>query len=245
MRPHHLSMLWLTGSLLILAAMAAMAAPLPDFEASYTLEQHSLRIGTASITLHTDAQGQYLYEFHSWPNRWIGWFTDNELHESSRGTLDTSGIRPQQYHYQRSGGSERVANLSFDWQSMTVKNDVAGSQWEMEIPPGTLDKLATQLDMMIALGQGRHDVTYTVADGGTLKEYRYRVIGMETLVLPAGRFETLKVAKLRKDIEQETIIWFAPALHHLPVRIWRRDGGDEEYRSELEDVSRSLRGNRN
>jgi len=242
MRPLFLSQLLLTGSLL---GVAAAAAPLPDFEASYRLEQHSLRIGTASIALHTDAQGQYLYEFHSWPNRWIAWFTNNELHESSRGTLDDTGIRPQQYHYLRSGGSERVANLSFDWQSMTVKNDVAGSHWEMDIPSGTLDKLATQLDMMIALGQGKHDVTYTVADGGTLKEYRYRVIGRETLDLPAGSFRTVKVAKLRKDIEQETIIWFAPALHYLPVRIWRRDGDDEEYQSELEAFNPSLRGEEN
>jgi len=238
MRPSVLSLLLLAGSLL---TIAAMAAPLPDFVASYTLEQHSLRIGTASIALHTDARGQYLYEFHSWPNRWIAWFADNELHESSRGKLDASGIRPHQYHYQRSGGSERIANLAFDWQTMTVKNDVAGSLWEMEIPAGTLDKLVTQLDMMIALGQGKRDVTYTVADGGTLKQYRYRIIGMETLDLPAGSFETVKVAKLRKDIEQETSIWFAPALHYLPVRIWRRDGDDEEYVSELEDFSRSLR----
>jgi hypothetical protein len=128
---------------------------------------------------------------------------------------------------------------------MTVENDVAGSHWKMAIPAGTLDKLATQLDMMIALDQGRHDVTYTVADGGILKEYRYRVTGEETLELPAGTFRTVRVARLRKDIDQETIIWFAPALHFLPVRIWRRDGDDEEYQSELEDFSRSLRGKDN
>jgi hypothetical protein len=98
---------------------------------------------------------------------------------------------------------------------------------------------------MIALDQGRHDVSYTVADGGTLKEYRYRVTGKETLELPAGTFRTVRVARLRKDIDQETIIWFAPALHFLPVRIWRRDGDDEEYQSELEDFSRSLRDEEN
>jgi hypothetical protein len=242
MRRITLTLLLLSGMLL---TAASAATPLPDFEASYKLEQHGLRIGTASIALHTDEQGHYLYEFHSWPNRWIAWFTNKELHESSRGEISASGLRPQQYHYQRSGGSERVANLSFDWQSMTVKNDVAGSHWEMDVPAGTLDKLATQLDMMIALGQGKQEVTYTVADGGTLKEYRYRVIGEETLDLPAGTFRAVKVARLRKDIDQQTIIWFAPALHYLPVRIWRRDSDDEEYESELEDFSRSLRGKRN
>ena len=232
-------LLLLTGMLLM---TAASAAPLPDFEAQYRLEQHSLRIGTATIALHTDEQGGYLYEFDSTPSRWIGWLINNQLQESSRGKLTASGIRPLQYFYERSGGKQRVARLSFDWQSMSVENDVAGSHWEMDIPPGTHDKLATQLGMMLALGEGKDDVTFTVADGGTLKEYRYHVIGKETLELPAGTFRTVKVAKLRKDIDQETIIWFAPALHYLPVRIWRRDSDDEEYQSDLENFSRSLWG---
>ena len=226
----------------MLLMTAASAAPLPDFEAQYRLEQHSLRIGTATIALHTDEQGGYLYKFYSTPSRWIGWLINNQLQESSRGQLTASGIRPLQYLYERSGGKQRIARLSFDWQSMSVENDVAGSHWEMDIPPGTHDKLATQLGMMLALGEGKDDVTFTVADGGTLKEYRYHVIGKETLELPAGTFRTVKVAKLRKDIDQETIIWFAPALHYLPVRIWRRDSDDEEYQSDLENFSRSLWG---
>jgi len=232
-------LLLLTGMLLM---TAASAAPLPDFEAQYRLEQHSLRIGTATIALHTDEQGGYLYKFYSTPSRWIGWLINNQLQESSRGQLTASGIRPLQYLYERSGGKQRIARLSFDWQSMSVENDVAGSHWEMDIPPGTHDKLATQLGMMLAHGEGKDDVTFTVADGGTLKEYRYHVIGKETLELPAGTFRTVKVAKLRKDIDQETIIWFAPALHYLPVRIWRRDSDDEEYQSDLENFSRSLWG---
>lgn len=236
MRPLSLSLL-LAG---IFVTTAALAAPLPDFKARYRLEQHDLHIGTATIALHTDEQGGYLYEFHSQPVRWVSWFADNELRESSRGEINDNSIRPLQYHYERSGGNQRIARLSFDWQTMSVENDVAGSHWKMDIPPGTHDKLATQLGMMLALGEGKDDVTFTVADGGTLKEYRYRVIGKESLDLPAGTFRTVKVAKLRKNIDQETFIWFAPALHYLPVRIWRRDSDEEAYQSDLEYFSRSL-----
>jgi hypothetical protein len=242
MRQAALSLLLLAG---VLPGVTATGAPLPDFEASYKLEQHNLRIGTASIALHTDKQGHYRYEFRSQQTGWIAWLMNNRLHESSRGETIATGIRPDEYHYQRSGGRAREAHLLFDWQSMTVENHVADSHWEMDIPAGTLDKLATQLGMMIALGQDRQDVTFTVADGGTLKEYRYRVIGKETLDVPAGTFKTVKVAKLRKDIDQETIIWFAAALHYLPVRIWQRDSDDEEYQSELEEFSHSLRVKKN
>jgi hypothetical protein len=245
MRRLTLSLLLFTSVFLSTMAPMTVAAPLPDFEASYKLEQHNLRIGTVSIALHTDKQGHYRYEFRSQPTGWISWLLNNQLHESSRGETTDSGIRPDKYHYRRSGGRKREADLLFDWESMTVENHVADSHWEMDIPAGTLDKLATQLGIMIALDQGKQDVTFNVADGGTLKEYRYRVIGKETLDVPAGTFKTIKVAKLRKDIDQETIIWFAPALHYLPVRIWRRDSDDEEYLSDLEELSRSLWGKKN
>ena len=236
---HPANLLFAVTSLL---AASLSAAPPPDFDANYRLEQHSLRIGTASIALHTDKEGNYQYEFRSWPARWLSWFQDKSLYESSRGRLDDNGIYPEQYDYERSGDRQRNARLSFDWETMIVENDVAGSHWEMAIEPGTVDKLATQLGMMIALGEGKQDVTYSVADGGTLKQYRYRVIGRETLDLPAGTFKTVKVIKIRKDIDQQVIIWFAPELHYLPARIWRRDGDDEEYVSDLEDFSLSLWG---
>lgn len=235
-----------TACLLLVAcsllATVATAAPLPDFEASYRLEQHDLRIGTATLALQIDAQGHYRYEFRSWPARWISWFSDDSLYESSRGTLGDDGIRPDQYDYERSGDSQRNARLAFDWEAMKVENHVADSHWQMAIEPGTVDKLATQLGMMIALGEGKRDVTFSVADGGSLKEYRYRAIDMETLDLPTGTFRTVKVAKTRRDIDQQVIIWFAPELHYLPVRIWRRDNDDDEYLSELEGFSRSLWG---
>jgi len=231
--------------LLLLTSHAAIAVSLPDFEARYALEQYNLRIGTASLSLRTDERGHYTYEFNSWSNRWVAWFRENRLYESSRGEISADGIIPQQYDYQRSGDQPRNARLSFDWEDMSVENHVADSHWEMDIPTGTLDKLATQLGLMLALGDGERDVTYTVADGGSLKEYRYRVVGEETLRLPAGTFKTLKVIKLRKDVNQQTIIWVAPELHFLPVRIWRRDSDSGEYQSDLESFTPSLRRQKN
>ena len=230
----------LTGMLLL--APLLHAAPLPDFEASYELTRGSLRIGTLSTSLSTDARGRYRYESRSTPTRLVAWFLKDRLQETSRGTLNADGVRPDEYHYQRSGGSrERRADLSFDWQGMTVENQVEDSNWKMTIPSGTLDKLVSQVAMMLALQQGKTDVTFNIADGGKLKEYSFRQVGRETLELPAGSFETIKITKLRKNRKRETYIWCAPALNYLPVRIWQREKDGSEYQSDLESFSESLR----
>jgi hypothetical protein len=226
---------------MLLLAPLLHAGPLPDFEASYELKRGKLRIGTSSIALSTTAEGRYLYESRSTPTRLVSWFLKDRLHETSRGTLNAAGVRPDEYHYQRSGGrQERRADLVFDWQGMTVENHVEDSDWKMEIPSGTLDKLVSQVAMMLALQQGKTDVAFNIADGGKLKEYRFRQVGRETLELPAGIFETVKITKLRKNRKRETYIWCAPALNYLPVRIWQREKDGSEYQSDLESFSASL-----
>jgi len=236
----------LNTPLLLAAALFAAAAQasigLPDFKASYELTRGSMKIGNSTIELSTGANSSYTYKSHSWPVRWVAWFLKDKLYETSRGRITESGIHPEKYHYKRTGGrKEREANLTFDWQSMSVQNDVEDSKWQMDIPAGTLDKLASQLGMMYALASGETDITFNVADGGKLKEFRFKVVGEETLETPAGTFETVKITRLRDNNKRETYIWCAPSLHYLPVRIWQREKDDAEYQSDLESFSTSLR----
>jgi hypothetical protein len=234
----------LTLSCLLLAAClgaAAHAAPLPDFSASYELRFGSLRIGTSTISLENGAGGSYVYESRSTPIKLVSWLFRETLHETSNGTLAGTDIRPDTYHYLRSGSKERKEQLEFDWQAMTVTNSLENGDGEMDIPAGTLDKLASQLAMMLALRDGKTDISFKIADDDKLKEYRFQVVGEETLALPAGTFDTVKITKLRDNKKRETFIWCAPALNYLPVRIWQREKDDAEYLSELESFSESLR----
>ena len=229
-------------SLPVLAAMllscALHAAPLPDFEASYQLKRGNLHIGTMVVELKTTTDGSYQYESRSWPARWASWLFKDKLLETSHGHIIDGQVRPDRYHYRRSGGSrEREAILSFDWDNMTVENNVQDSPWKMDIPQGTLDKLVAQLGMMFVLGKGKSEVTFNIADGGKLKEYRFKVLGHETLELPAGTFKTVKITKLRKNKKRETYFWCAPELNYLPVRIWQREKDEAIYQSDLESFT--------
>jgi hypothetical protein len=232
--------LWLLGC--VLAAPALRAASLPSFEASFRIMSGGLRLGTNEVSLTVDGNGDYRYESHTWPSSWISWLLKEDLRELSRGVLDRAGIRPLFYEYRRTGRrSTRTAELTFDWKTSTVVNNVADSTWEMTIPAGTLDKLSTQLGIMLELQNGATEKTFAVADGGKLKQYAFQVIGTETVELPAGRFEAVKLNRLGVSAEQLTYIWCAPELHYLPVRILQRKEDRSEYLRELERFSESLR----
>ncbi len=196
-----------------LSGSPGLHAALPDFTATYEVSRGALTIGTARLALTREPGGGYHYESHSWPARLAGLFNKDRLHETSSGQFSDSGLRPDKYHYLRTGGNkERVAHLTFDWTANVVVNNVAGSQ-------GSFD----------------------VADGGTLKQFRYKVLGRETLELPAGTFSAVKVTELRGDERRKTWVWCAPALNYLPVQIIRQEKNDAEYVSHLEDFSDTLR----
>ena len=225
-----------------LSGSPGLHAALPDFTVTYEVSRGALTIGTARLALTREPGGGYHYESHSWPAHLAGLFKKDRLHETSSGQFSESGLRPDKYHYLRTGGNkERVAHLTFDWDANVVVNNVAGSRWKMSIPVGTQDKLSTRLGMMQALGRGETDFTFDVADGGTLKQYRYQVLGRETLELPAGTFSTVKVTELRGDERPRTWVWCAPALNYLPVQIVRQEKNDAEYISHLEGFSDTLR----
>ena len=114
-----------------------------------------------------------------------------------------------------------------------MRNIIDGDSWRMDIPEDALDKLLVQLAAMIDLRRGLQHMDYHIADGGKLKVFRYERQGTERLETPAGVFDTVRVVRARDDKEHETVLWTAPSLHYLPVRIQRRDEDDSLYQLEL------------
>ena len=235
-------LLLLTG---LSATSRTIAAPLPDFSATYSVSRGAISVGSSRIALTREPHGGYHYESHSWPSPWTAWFTKRTRHETSSGQLDETGLHPDTYRYLHTDGDhERVAHLTFHRNAGEVINNVAGSRWTMAIPSDTHDKLSTQVAMMQALADGKQTFAFNVADGGKLKVFRFRVAGRETVKVPAGTFSTISVIRTRDDSKRETRVWCAPQLSWLPVRIRRHEDNDAVYTSELASYSKTLeRGN--
>lgn len=221
---------------------AQTGTDIPSFEASYRIERSAFDIGQVQLRFRRGPGTEYVYQSLTEVAGFIAWFRDDRVEETSRGVMDAAGIRPAYYRFQRTGGDgDRLAEISFDWESGQVRNVVDGQPWKMPVPPGTLDKLVVQVAMMRDLQKAVEDLSFKVADGGRLKDYRLFVRERETLELPAGEFQTVKVEKAPQSRGRRTLLWVAPALGYLPVQIMRIEKDGAEYYSILEYVSDSLR----
>jgi hypothetical protein len=236
---------WLPGLLCLLFSCASsiQADPvIPSFEASYRIERSIFDIGRIQLQFYLSPAGNYVYNSITEVAGFIAWFRDDRVEETSRGRIDASGIYPDHYRFERIGGKgDRQAEVRFDWKTGQVENTVDGKSWEMAIAPGTLDKLVVQIAMMRNLQGSVQDQHFRVADGGKLKDFRIHVQRRETVEVPAGNFDTIKVEKTPEYGSRKTYLWLAPGLGYLPVQIMRIEEDGASYVSVLESASDSLR----
>jgi hypothetical protein len=160
------------------------------------------------------------------------------IEESSRFTLEQLQVVPQEYQYHHKVfGKRRDATLNFDWPNTRVTNDVDNKPWQMDIPAGTLDKLGYQMQIRLDLPSGKTKLSYPVADGGSLKQYDFEVLGTESVDTPAGTFEAIKVQRDRgEDAKRETYIWFAPELDYMIVKLYQIESDGKKAQLLLKKV---------
>lgn len=238
--------MWLRLSLLMVLLLAsagaagAVPAPLlPEFEARYSAYKGSLRIAESVVRLQRQG-ANYVYTSMTAPVGLLAMFRHDEVSERSIWEPHSGRIRPLEYHYtHKRSEKNRDVELHFDWNKGEVANTVQGHTWTMDIPKGTLDKFSVQLAVMLDLRRNDSPLRYPVADGGKLKQYRFRRLGMERVETPVGGFEAVKLQRLRRqDNERETYIWCAPALQYVIVRMQHVEEDGSEFYMELDRFER-------
>lgn len=131
-------------------------------------------------------------------------------------------VVPLSYDYQLRGWAikNRRIQQTFDWANNKVSADVRGRKSTFDVPPGTLDKLGFQLQLMQDLKAGKTHVEYSIADRDRIRTYEFEVLRSERLNTEQGEVQTLLVERVRSpEKKRETHMWFVPDWNHLLVRL--------------------------
>lgn len=100
--------------------------------------------------------------------------------------------------------------------------------------PGVMDRHVVVLALAAEVAGGATgELRFRVADRDDVEWHRYRIGTRETVTLPAGRFDAIRVERQRDNPGRTTTTWLAPALGHLPVRIVQREADGETLEMRL------------
>jgi len=140
--------------------------------------------------------------------------------QTSTGRITPHGLSPQRFGDK--ARSERAAHVDVDKGQITY----SGNDEPQGASAGVQDRLSIflQLSSMIAAGPERYPpgtlIHINVTSARTTDIWTFAVDGPETLDLPAGSRQTIRLTRQpRKRYDQVAHLWVDPAMQYLPVRI--------------------------
>jgi hypothetical protein len=137
--------------------------------------------------------------------------------QDSRGAVQGRALKPGEYVEQNQ--RREPTTTTIDWSAGTVRFSAAP-----DAPGHVAPLLQDRLSMLLQLGEQAQrqrdgDVVLPVAGVRSVAEYRFERRGTESVELPAGTFDTVRLQR-RDLVRNEAIeVWLAPSTCWLPVKL--------------------------
>lgn len=196
---------------------------LAPYQASYALFRKGSELGKGQRKLNKTETG---YQLSSSSNiKWM--FLSDTRKENSSFTIDKDIFVAQSYRYERIGtGRDREETIEFLPEKITsvYKNN------EKVIKPIqlTFDPLIYQLALRKDLIENKKVLSYHMVRRGSETNYRFERVGMESVKTPIGRFDAIKLRRVRENSTRNTLIWIAPSLNYSVVKMTQFKDNQEQ-----------------
>ncbi len=210
---------------LLLTTAGAVAAPPQAFTATYNVSQAGQPLGVAQVSLAPADNGAWIYRKDLKGTGGLAALLGASVQESSR--LRWKGDVPEaiSYDYQLQAAiKNKQRHLRVDWATNQVTVDEGKGSTTYGAQPGMVERNTLPLALGLALRNGQEHIALPVAVRQTVETQHFKVTGKETITVPAGRFDAVRVE--RTDADRGFTAWYVPKRYLLPVKLSQHDGGN-------------------
>lgn len=161
-------------------------------------------------------------------------FSEEVLFSASSGV-----ITPQRYQYNNAMSSKRSSDLTFNRELGTVTDSLHPAN-PLLLQDGALDKLSFQAQLradLISADGNFTEKNYLLVDRTKYKNYTVRKLADVIIGTPIGTLDAVKLEQRRPGKESYTLIWTAPDLDHIILRIQRMDGDSSGQEVNLKSLT--------
>jgi len=239
-----LSRLLVLLQLIILSGFTLAAAP-PQYQAQYELKKYGMTLAQADFYFKIKSAGNWVYHSETKLRGLASLFRKDHITEHSELIEHNGKLRTTRYAYTRKDKKKnRKLDLLFDWKNNLARNQIRNEQWTLPVQDETTDTFSLQLRMMVDLATGKRNLSYNIIDKGKLKTYQFEILGEEEIAVPSGTFKTLKIKRSRKNSKRVTLMWCAPELNYLPVKITHIEKDGSEFSLQLTELKGAITKNK-
>jgi hypothetical protein len=199
------------------------ADALAPYQASYALFRKGSELGKGHRKLSKSDTG---YELSS--SSAIKWLLLSDTRkENSQFSIKDGIFTPQTYRYERTG-TGRDRQESIDFAKETVTSVYKNNEKTFRPIQLTFDPLIYQLALRKDLIDNKKVLSYHMVRRGKETNYVFERVGKETVKTPIGRFEAIKLRRVRENSSRNTLIWVAPSLNYSVVKMTQFKDGQEQ-----------------
>ncbi|WP_051986257.1 DUF3108 domain-containing protein [Pseudidiomarina salinarum] len=221
----------LTGFALLLTPLVmplvVQSAELKIYETHYMVHRGGSHYGEAVRALKIDEDGRY--QLYTETEISLLFLSDRRRYWSTF-TFDDGQVEPVFFEYRRSGtGKDKRFAATFDSDKQQVVNAANGEPVAIEWGDDLIDEASMLEQLRYDLqASDATEFNYRVIEGDAEEDHlKYARLQQETLKLPYGEIDAIKVVRVRENSSRETDYWFAPQLGYVLVKMQQREDGDE------------------
>lgn len=224
-----------------LAGMAGLAAEpraVIEYTAEYEVRNGGRHVANAEFRVARIESGNFVFTSSARARGLFRLIRPDPAVEHSEFSVADDGIVPNGFRYE-DGSRKGEDNFAIEFDRGAGEVRVTGPSGNLTGPlePGLLDRGSLQVALMRDLAACRLPGPYRYVDDDGIREYRYERLEDLPTETGIGTLDTVRLAQRREGSSRETILWLAPELGYLPVRIEQIRNGELDTSFALENLS--------
>lgn len=221
---------WFIGFFLYLIIISPINAAesveiLPPFTAEYQVLRNNEIVGKAILQLRHLQQDQWEFISHTEGTKGLAALFNIDVNEHSQFHWQNGKLESLNYHFeQKTALKDKQRSINFDWVHNTAQSREGNKTWNIPVIAGVLDRHLVVLALSADLKNNAVNFNYPVVDKDKLENKQYAKLRSETLALPIGKLEAVRIERNRgTNNRKRTTSWHAPYYDFLPVQIEQQE----------------------
>lgn len=209
-----------------LSAAAAATEPVRPFHITYKVQTDYLTVGSATLSLQQIEASTYKLQLKTEPAAFLKFSGKGLITETAQLASLRAPFAAFRYDYRLHGTRKKSYTAHIDHERNTARIEQHRNTRELAFESPVHDRLSITLEIISLLTQQPNlsKIEFNVLDAGSIRQMSYSNEGRESVTVPLGTFEAIRLKRHRAGSNRVTTTWFAELVRGtqsqlMPIKI--------------------------
>jgi hypothetical protein len=218
--------------------LTAESSGVTEYQATYEVQYKGRRVAAAEFSVAANAASEFTFYSSTRARGLLRLAAPNPATEQSRFMIENGRLKPVDFNYADGSrkGEDNYA-VEFDQAAREIRVTSESGPQILPLEHDLLDRGTLQVALMRDLTACKPPDAYRYVDDDGINLSRYERLDDQPAETGIGTLPTQRYSQQREGSSRKTVLWMAPELAYLPVRIEQFRNGELETVFSLDSVA--------